>query len=396
MAAGPANRPPQPLAQPATDAQLRLIYENTAEVLFLLAVEGEGEYRWLTVNHAFLRATGLPESAIVGKTVGEVIPEPSRSMVLARYAAAIQRRETIRWEETTEYPAGTKTGAVWITPVIDGSGSVTHLLGGVHDVTDRKTAEGEVRRLNVALEAKVEQRTAELERLNRGLEAFTSMVAHDLRAPLRGLSGFSKALLEDYGEVLDETGRRYAQHIETASEQMAQLLGDLLQLARVTKAEMRLEQVDLSKLAARITDALQKQEPDRRAHFIIEPGVVATADRGLVGRVIENLFDNAWKFTSQRDEALIEFGRVQAASGATFFFVRDNGAGFEPEFSDRLFEPFQRLHTEAEFPGTGVGLDIVRRIVERHGGRAWARGAVGEGATFWFTLDPEPRRSNRP
>jgi signal transduction histidine kinase len=222
---------------------------------------------------------------------------------------------------------------------------------------------------------------------NKNLESFTYSVSHDLRAPLRALSGFSEALLDDYRDVLDEQGREYAQRIRAASEQMATLIDDLLHLSRVARAELHLRSVDLGAEAAGVAEELQRNEPDRNVHFVIQRPVRAQADRTLIRTVLQNLLGNAWKFTSGRDGASIEFGTRPAGDAAICCYVRDNGAGFDPQYVDKLFTPFQRLHTSREFPGTGVGLASVRQIVERHGGRVWAEGAVGEGATFYFTLD---------
>jgi signal transduction histidine kinase len=244
-----------------------------------------------------------------------------------------------------------------------------------------------VRTLNAELEARVERRTADLEQANRNLEAFSYSVAHDLRTPLRSLSGFSEALLEDYGERLDQAGRAYAERIQAASEKMAKLIDDLLHLSRVSRAEIRLEAVNISAEVASIAADLQRREPDRRVRLDIQEAVWVTADRSLIRTVIQNLLDNAWKFTSGRDNALIGFGAIQVENARICCFVRDNGAGFDPAYADKLFQPFERLHSASEFPGTGVGLASVRRIVERHGGRTWAEGTVDHGAIFYFTMD---------
>jgi signal transduction histidine kinase len=234
----------------------------------------------------------------------------------------------------------------------------------------------------------VHHRTAALERANENLESFTYSVAHDLRAPLRALGGFSAALLEDCEDDLGEIGRGYATRIMDASDQMAQLIDDLLDLSRVARAEVRLQQVDLGAEAARIVAELQRREPGRRVAFTAQPAS-AQADHNLIRTVLQNLLENAWKFTGRRDEASIEFGTGPTGDGRICYYVRDDGAGFDPAYAGKLFTPFQRLHSTLEFPGTGVGLASVRRIVERHGGRVWAEGAVGAGATFYFTLEAE-------
>ena len=256
---------------------------------------------------------------------------------------------------------------------------------------DLSDAQAEIQMLNAELEARVEQRTAELVVANKNLEAFTYSVAHDLRSPLRALSGYSEALTEDYGDILDETGRWYAGRIQAATERMGALIDDLLLLAQVSRAEMNLGRVDLSAEVAAIAGELQAREPGRRVRFAIENGVWATADRTLIRTVLQNLIDNAWKFTAKCDGATIEFATT-ASDAEVCCYVRDNGAGFDPAFTGKLFQPFQRLHSVTEFPGSGIGLASVQRIIERHGGRVWAEGAVGHGATFYVTLNAKETR----
>jgi light-regulated signal transduction histidine kinase (bacteriophytochrome) len=245
---------------------------------------------------------------------------------------------------------------------------------------DLSDAQAQIKTLN-------EQRTAELVVANKNLEAFTFSVAHDLRSPLRALSGYSEALIEDYGDRLDETGRWYAERILAATERMGALIDDLLNLSQVSRAELVLGPVDISAEVADIADELQAREPKRRVRFTVEDGIWVNADRILIRTVLQNLVENAWKYTAKSDGATIEFGTAAAEDAMVCCFVRDNGAGFDPAFGSKLFQPFQRLHSVTEFPGTGIGLVSVRRIVERHGGRVWAEGAVDRGTTFYFTLN---------
>jgi light-regulated signal transduction histidine kinase (bacteriophytochrome) len=249
-------------------------------------------------------------------------------------------------------------------------------------------AQAEIGALNAELEVRVDQRTAELVVANNNLEAFAYSVAHDLRSPLRALSGYSEALTEDYGDRLDDTGRWYADRIQAATERMGKLIDDLLLLAQVSRTDMNTEPVDLSAEVTAISAELHAREPGRAVRFAIHDGVRVTADRSLIRTVLQNLVENAWKFTAKRDDAIIEFGTTVTGDARVCCYVRDNGAGFDPAFIDKLFQPFQRLHAVTEFPGTGIGLASVQRIVERHGGRVWAEGAVGQGATFYFTLNP--------
>jgi signal transduction histidine kinase len=261
---------------------------------------------------------------------------------------------------------------------------------------DLSDAQAQIQTLNVELEARVELRTAELMVANENLEAFTYSVAHDLRSPLRALSGYGEALTEDYGDRLDETGRSYIERIQAAAERMSALIDDLLLLARVSRSDMSLGPVDLSTEVAAIAGELQAAEPGRLVRFAIQDGVWVNADPDLIRTVVQNLVENAWKYTGRRDGAVIEFGTTAAQDAGVCCYVRDNGAGFDPAFAGKLFQPFQRLHAVTEFPGTGIGLASVRRIVERHGGRVWAEGAVGCGATFYFTLNAKQAPSCPP
>jgi signal transduction histidine kinase len=235
------------------------------------------------------------------------------------------------------------------------------------------------------LEQRVEERTAELGAANKELEAFSYSVSHDLRSPLRGIDGFSLALLEDYAERLDDQGKEHLQRIRAATQRMGMLIDDLLNLSRMTRAEMRKERVNISTLAHSVVESLQEAHAARRIEFRIEDALEANADPRLLRVVLENLMGNACKFTSKRTSACVEFGTIHR-NGSTAYFVRDNGAGFDPAYADRLFGAFQRLHGATEFPGTGIGLATVQRIIHRHGGQIWAEGEAEKGAAFYFTL----------
>jgi signal transduction histidine kinase len=236
------------------------------------------------------------------------------------------------------------------------------------------------------LEARVAERTARLERANKELEAFSYSVSHDLRAPLRSIDGFSQALLEDSADKLNAKEKSHLQRVRAAAQRMGELIDDLLELSRVGRAPIRRDRVNLSQIGHDVAAELRKRDPQRQVQIDIAEGLVVAADRGLVQIVLENLIGNAWKFTRDRTPARLELGTKREASDADVYFVRDNGAGFDMSYMDKLFRPFQRLHSEAEFPGTGIGLATVQRIIDRHGGRIWAEGAVGTGATIYFTL----------
>jgi len=247
-------------------------------------------------------------------------------------------------------------------------------------------------RNEVAERARVEealrQAKSVAEATSQELEAFSYSVAHDLRAPLRSVDGFSQALLEDYADRLDAEGKKYLGHIRGSAQQMAGLIDDLLELARVSRADLRHERVDLSELARSVLATLRESQPERQVEVVIQDGVVAQADARLLEVVLTNLLGNAWKFTGKRASARIEFAAM-AGESAPVYLVRDDGAGFEAAYVGKLFGVFQRLHAAHEFEGTGIGLATVARIVRRHGGRVWAEGEVDRGATFYFTLEEE-------
>ncbi len=266
--------------------------------------------------------------------------------------------------------------------------SIIHVYSFTRVEIARRQREKEVRELNKELEQRVMERTAQLEATNKELDAFSYSVSHDLRAPLRAISGFSEALLDEYGEKLDEEGKTYLRYLQEGSHEMSDLIDGLLKLSRSTRGGIALEPVDLSAIAAMVAEELRKAEPERRMSVHIEPSVEAFADPRLLRVVMENLLGNAWKYTSRTAEACIEFG-VEEQEGKTVYFVRDNGAGFDMGYANQLFLPFHRLHKTSEFSGIGIGLATVERIIHRHDGRIWARAAVGEGATFFFTLGQE-------
>jgi PAS domain S-box-containing protein len=347
-------------------------------------------------NHGAERTFGYTRAEALGRVTHEILSTRFPMPVAGIEAAAARDG---RWEgELIHRCADGRAITVesrWAVLYGPG-GSVQRFMEINRDVTARKQAEREavrgaveIRALNATLEQQVRQRTVHLRRANKNLAAFTYSIAHDLRTPLRAMSGYAEVLAEEYGDPLGETGRGYTERIQAAAEHMSALIDDLLQLSHVSRAEMNLQDVDLSAEVTAICGEFQARDPGRRVRVSVEDGLRVTADRDLILVVLENLLDNAWKFTARRGEATITFAAT-TVDGERCYYVRDNGAGFDLAYADKLFQPFQRLHTADEFAGTGTGLATVQRIIERHGGRVWAEGAPGRGATFYFTFDAKP------
>lgn len=274
-----------------------------------------------------------------------------------------------------------------ITLITDNHGKHIGFRGLLRDVTERKLAENEIKKMNEELERRVKERTAQLEAANKELEAFSYSVSHDLRAPLRSIDGFSSALVEDYGDCLDNQGKDYLQRVRTASQRMAQLIDDLLNLSRVSRSEICKEKVNLSNMAQEIMAEFQQDEPEKNVKFNYTSDLVVEGDMRLLRIMMENILGNAWKFTSKNLSATIEFGlHTKEKNGKSVFYIRDDGAGFDMAYANKLFGPFQRLHSPEEFSGTGIGLATVARIINRHGGKVWAEGELEKGSTFYFSL----------
>jgi PAS domain S-box-containing protein len=340
-----------------------------------------------TWNQGAMRMYGYMADEAIGQPMTMLCP-PERSGEIADIIAKVRNGERVSHYETTRqrkdgtiFPA-----SVSVSPVHDEHGTMIGAASIARDVTEQNQARAAAARAT---------RYKDIELANQNLTSFTYSVSHDLRAPLRALAGYSNLLLEEYADALGEDGRVYAERIEAASKQMSTLIDSLLRLSTVARAQMELQHVDLGAMVTSIAGELQRESPDRRVRLTIQQPAWALADRGLIRTVAQNLLGNAWKFTSGQDDASIEFGTAPTGDARVrCYYVRDNGAGFDPAYADKLFQPFQRLHTTREFPGTGIGLASVRQIVERHGGRAWAEGKVGEGATIYFTLNTED--SDRP
>ncbi len=338
---------------------------------------------FVRINTYELDLIGYARAEVIGQlNFGDLLTPASREQFHQSYPAFMERG----WVNNVEYELVNRAGrAITVllsaTAVRDADGRYLMSRATMLDITDRKAAEEQIQQLNATLR----QRAAALEAANRELEAFSYSVSHDLRAPLRSIDGFSLAMLEDYGPQLDPVAHDYLSRVRGAAQRMAALIDDLLNLSRVSRSDMRWELVDLSALAAGVVEDLQHAQPERAVTVRIAPDLAGTGDSRLLRVALENLLNNAWKFTSKQPDPVIEVGAAEVA-GLPAFFVRDNGAGFDMAYAQRLFGAFQRLHDQQEYAGTGIGLATVQRILNRHGGRAWAVGQVGAGATFYFTL----------
>jgi signal transduction histidine kinase len=341
-------------------------------------------------NTAFCRTFAVAETETEGRLLHEL---GGGQWDIPRLLAVLQ--EVTRnggsfkdFEVRHDFPhIGVKVMVLDAHRVASDDGTAMVLLA-IEDVTHRVDAREELERFNRELETCVRERTAQLEAANRELEAFAYSVSHDLRAPLRALDGFSDELLRSYADRLDDQGRHYLRRLRSGTQRMGQLIDDMLQLSRLNRGEMKRDRVDLTALSEAAAAELRSREPDRQIAFVIEPDLSAVGDGSLLRVAMENLLGNACKFTSRKPSATITVGRAEH-EGVPEFFVRDNGAGFDMAHVSKLFGAFQRLHTEREFPGNGVGLAIVQRVVHRHGGQVWAEGSPGQGATFHFTLPQE-------
>lgn len=376
-----SGAPPQPILSAIVDAHAvggAVLYDaNGAQLAHAGAASRDAAE---VVCRSITLATGSGTLCIEPATSHRSLTNPaliaaSSALVLALLMAVIiasMTRSHLRAVRVdVERAAGDPSFAQRIAPT---RGELAPLVGAVNTLLDHiQSRETEVRR-----------RTHELEAANKDLESFAHMVSHDLRGPLGSVLGFADGLRDGYGGELNEEGREYVHWIIQSGHQMRELIDGLLNLSRLSRAEMQRGSVDLSSIAKGIATGLQKAKPDRTVDFAIAEHVIANGDERLLRAVLENLIANAWKFTSKRDRARIEFGMTRDNGHATYY-VRDNGAGFDPSHAAKMFRPFQRLHSTNEFEGTGIGLATVQRILQRHGGKAWAEGEPGQGATIYFT-----------
>ena len=357
----------------------RALFEHNFDGVYSLDLQG----RFVTGNRGLERITGYTADELAGASFLMYI-EPEHQEVRRRMFARALAGETVNYDTVARHKSGElrHTNVTYVPIVVDGQ--VSGVFAIAKDLTDRIRHEQELERLTATLEERVRNRTAELEALNQGLEAFTSSVSHDLRAPIHSIDGFSHALRQALGDEIPGRAAHYLDRITNSVRHMNDMVDGLLALAKATRGALHQEKVDMSALAAETLTRLAEKEPARVVHVRVQPGLAAQGDSRLLRQVLENLLGNAWKFSSGANPARISFTRTE--DGA--FCVTDNGAGFDMDYVGRLFHPFHRLHTNAEFPGNGIGLATVQAIVTRHGGRVWAESQVGQGARFYFTLGP--------
>ncbi len=356
---------------------LDAVIEHIPDMVF---VKDAQRLAFTRFNRAGEELLGVPRSQLIGKTDYDLFPESEADFFQKKDRETLRNKVLV---DIPEEPIQTANGQRWLhtkkVTIVDDQGTPLYLLGISQDITDRKNADSELRRAK-----------EQAERASKELESFSYSVAHDLRAPLRGIDGFSQALLEDYGSTLDERARRYLDRVRESAQRMALLIDDLLALSKVNRSQLNLRTVDLSALAQTAVAALQRLEPAREVELVIEPGLSVQADPRMLSIALDNLFGNAWKFTSKCAKPKIELFVTQR-DGQRTYAVRDNGAGFDMQYQNKLFGVFQRLHTEAEFPGTGIGLATVARIIHRHAGEVAGEGVPGQGATFYFSLGAVPQ-----
>jgi len=328
-------------------------------------------------------------NTVLGKSIFQLMPEAGKKESEEKFKSVARDQKAFVSQEHSFLDSSGNI-AIFETsgiPLFTNNGIFQGYRGIAKEITERKRTEEQIARLNDELENKVIERTKMLQIANKELEAFSYSVSHDLRAPLRSIDGFSQALLEDYESALDDTGKNYLSRVRTAAQRMSALIDDMIKLAKVSRTSIAKQEIALSHVAESIARTLTENDPERSAEFKIEPGMVVTGDKSLMKVALQNLLENAWKFTSKKDHTIIEVG-TRRINEKRVFFVCDNGAGFDMNYAKKLFTPFQRLHKESDFPGTGIGLSTVQRIIHRHLGRIWAEGKPDGGAVFYFTLEP--------
>jgi len=383
----------------------RDLIETSLDMLMTISPDG----KITEANKATELATGISRNQLIGTNFSDYFTEPD--LAKEGYQTVLDEGVVEDAQLVIRHVSGDTLNVIFNgTTYLDKDGNIKSIFAAGRDITELKHIENalkkshdeleirvkertadlldaniQIQQMNIDLEQKVAERTSELTAVNKELEAFSYSVSHDLRAPLRSVDGFSQALLEDYGDKFDETGTDYLHRVRNATQNMAQLIDDLLSLSRITRGEVVSKELDLSDLVLDIAEKYKMEEPERQMDFVIAEKVKANGDERLLRAMLENLISNACKFTSNEPITKIEFG-ITRINDEDAYFIRDNGVGFDMAYADKLFGAFQRLHSKAEFPGTGIGLATVQRIIHKHGGRIWAESELGKGATFYFTI----------
>jgi len=379
-----------------SEERYRRITDNMSD--FVSEIDPQGIFRYNSPS--IRRILGYDPEELIGSCAFDLVHPEDREYVIARYMEGINTLSDRDVDQRYRCKNGTY---IWLRssghPLYESTGEHIGMIVNSNDITERKLAEEKIHQLNIELEQKVAERTSalhdsqlallnlvddlnqsakktalatrKLEETNNELKAFSYSVSHDLRAPLRSIDGFSLALMEDYQEKLDDTGKNYLNKIRAATQHMGLLIEDMLKLSRISHAEFQHESIDLSNLVQSIAQTIQQNNPDKDMKIIIQKDIIIKGDLNSMEIALTNLLENAWKFTGKQKQPLIEFG-MTLTEGEKIFFIRDNGVGFDMAYANKLFGAFQRLHSTDEFPGTGIGLATVKRIITRHGGRIWA------------------------
>jgi PAS domain S-box-containing protein len=368
-----------------SETKFREVFENASDSMWIVNVAEDGRMSYEDCNQTYAETISSTVHEVRGRTPQELFSQGTADIIVARWTECVQSRRKVQVTSREGISHGNRYLSVYLLPLMDAAGRVHKIAGVARDFTEIKRAEDEIRVLNLGLEQKIRRRTADLEAAYHELEAFSYSVSHDLRAPARAVAGFSQILINEHADELGAESRRLLDRIAAAGGRMSELIDGLLVLTHVSRQELQRKRVDLSAMATAVLNELRELDPARRVEVGVQPGLFVEADPHMVRSLLQNLLGNAWKYSSRAAHAKIEFAAIDD-DGQQVFFVRDNGAGFDMEYAQKLFGVFQRMHSDAEFEGTGIGLATVDRIVRRHGGRIRAEARPGEGASFYFTL----------
>jgi len=372
-----------------SENKLYAVMENAYSVIYLKDMEG----RYILVNKPFEQILGKSRKDIIDKTDNDLFPEDAANVFIESDKQVFENKKTIETEDEIYDSNNNKHFYLSVKfPLINEEGEVSALCGFATDITAQRQVQHELELLNDELEQRVKRRTSELSMLNKDLQAFAYTIAHDLSTPLRGIDGFSKALLMEYNDIFDEEAKHYLSRIRKSTLHMGDIIQALLKLNKITINELSIDRINLSELSKDILSDIKLAEPERDVSIIIEPELNVYADKKLILLFLDNVLDNAWKYTSKVKDAKIEIG-VEKQQEQLVYYVRDNGCGFDMAYVDKLFMPFNRLHSTKDYRGTGIGLTTAAKVIQRHMGRVWAESEVDKGTTIFFTI-PDREATN--